>query len=196
MRIPGEKRSVIVLGDRFQPERLEQLLIRHGWKRYASESTGEGERQITEEIWSNLEQTQAVHYVDDRTMRTRYLWVRGQEIMSIASLLVGHFHIHPADELLSDVADAETTVELEQALLHLAVGNRGPLDGDALETFRYFAADPRQSVRYTIIQSLLFTGWPEGREILEEMKAREADPYLLEFASEAAQAVAEGRAGP
>jgi hypothetical protein len=196
MRIPNEKRTVIVLGERFQPEQLEQLLVRHGWKRTASESTGEGERKITEQIWSNDDQTQAVHYIDDRTMRTRYLWVRGQEIMSIASLLVGHLHVHPSDELLSDVADAETTLELEQALLHLAVGSRGPLDGDALEAFRHFAPDPRQSVRYTVIQSLLFTGWPQGHEILEEMKDREAVRDLREFASEAAQAVAEGNAGP
>src|SRR5262245_35827857 len=116
MRMPDEKRAVIVLGERFQPEQLEHLLTQYDWKRIASESTGEGERRVTEEIWSNHGQTQAIHYVDDRTMRTRYLWVRGQEIMSIASPIVGHLHMHAADELLSDVADAETTVDLEQAL--------------------------------------------------------------------------------
>lgn len=196
MRIPNENRLVIVLGDRFQPAQLEELLRGRGWQKTACESTGEGARRIIEEIWTNHDQTRAVHYVDDQTMRARYLWVRGQEIMSIASTLAGHLDIHPADELLFDVADAETTDQLERALLRLAVGNRGPLDQCALDAFQHFASDARPSVRYTVIQSLLFTGWAEGYEVLEEMKTREVVASVREFAAEAALAVAEGNAGP
>jgi hypothetical protein len=190
------RRTTLVLGDNFEPERLERFLKERRWTRIARDVKGEGGRQIIEEVWANPGETQAIHYVDDRTMLTRYLWVRGGEIMSIVTPLVTHFYIHPADELLQDVAEAETVKELVAALYRLAVGFQEKFDETALEAFRYYAEHESPSVRYAVIQSLLFTNWTQGAEILDKMAAEDPDPELREFAASTADPLRRGEAGP
>ena len=191
-----ERRTTLVLGDNFEPERLERFLGARNWTRIAREVTGEGGRQIVEEVWANPGETQAVHYMDDRTMLTRYLWVRGSEIMSIVSELVRHFYIHPPDELLQDVAEAGTVKELVATLYRLAVGNRDRFDETALEALRYYSQHESPAVRYTVIQSLLFTNWPQGAEILDAMATNDPKPDLREFAAQSADPLRRGEAGP
>lgn len=192
----NEKRTTLVLGDRFDPARLEQLLTSRRWSKVARDVFGEGEHQIVEEVWASPGETQAVHYMDDRTMLTRYLHVRGQEIMSIVSVLVGHVSIHPTDELLQDVAQSETVRDLVIALFHLAVGMHDLFDEATLEAFRYFSQHESPAVRRAVVQSLLFANWREGFEILEKMADEDPVPDIRGFASEAATAVSTGGGGP
>jgi hypothetical protein len=192
----NEHRTTLVLGDTFEPERLEKFLQERQWTRIARDVKGEGGRQIVEEVWASPGETQAVHYVDDRTMSTRYLWVRGGEIMSIVSELVRRFYFHPPNELLQDVAEAETVKELVAALYRLAVGNHERFDETTLEAFRYCSQHKSPSVRHAVIQSLLFTNWPQGAEILDRMAAEDPLPDLREFASRSADPLRQGLAGP
>jgi hypothetical protein len=192
----NEHRTTLVLGQDFEPERLERFLTDRKWTRVARDVKGEGGGQIVEEVWASLGDTHAVHYVDDRTMLTRYLWVRGGEIMSIVSELVSHFFIHPPDELLQDVADAKTVRELVNALYHLAVGNRDRFDEAALEVYRYYSQDEHPAVRHAVIQSLLFTNWKQGAEILDKMAAEDPKPDLREHAARTADPLRRAEAGP
>ena len=190
------RRTTLVLGDNFEPERLERFLEERQWTRIARDVKGEGGQQIIEEVWANPGETQAVHYVDDRTMLTRYLWVRGGEIMSIVTPLVTHFYVHPADELLQDVAEAETVKDLVASLYRLAVGFQEKFDETVLEAFRYYAEHESPSVRYAVIQSLLFTNWTQGAEILDKMTAEDPAPELRGFAASTADPLRRGEAGP
>ena len=187
-----------MLDDTFEHDRLVQFLQDRRWSMVAQDVTGDGEAQVVEEVWTDPGKTRAIHYLDDRTMLTRYLWIRGQEITSLVSELVRHFGIHPVGELVQEVADAEsrTITALVAALFRLAVGNHEVFDGEALETFGDFSQHPSSVVRHAVVQSLLFTGWPQGVDILNTMAAQDPASEVREFASRAAIAVSKGLAGP
>ena len=185
----GEQMSRILVHDDVEHESFAQYMRSNGWRLEATDKTGREGSQSIEEVWLNPTQTIAVHYLDNPRMMARSLWIRGYDIWPVVSDLSACFTGGPPEELLQNVADAQTVRELVKAIFRVAVVYKDAFDQTVFDMLSYYANDEDTPVRRAVVQALVYTEWSESRPLLEKIAKDDPVPDVRAFATEVLRVV-------
>jgi hypothetical protein len=178
-----QEKSTLVLDEHFSHDRFASYMRSQGWTvRNRNDSGAGGDRSI-EEVWGKDGVGVAVHYLDDPSLWTKALWIRGPDIRAVLADLSPRFGGPTAHELLDQVAEAETTEERAIAIVRLAVGFADAFDPNVLDVVTHFANDESIKVRGAVIQALLYTEWPEGLPLLKKMAVDDQAQEIRDYAA-------------
>ena len=102
----NEEKSTIVLDEGFAYDLFESYMLGHGWTLKIREVVGEEPDRTIEEVWGKDTFYGAVHYMDQQSLYTSYLWIHGRSIWPVVVALAERLGGPNEAELLERVSEA------------------------------------------------------------------------------------------
>jgi hypothetical protein len=180
--VEGRQKCTLVLDENFSHDRFAKYMTGEGWTVRTRRDDDSPSGRSLEEVWGKDGVAVAVHYLDDRRLLTKALWIRGSDVQAVLADLSPRFGGPTTPELLERVADAETVEERVVALIQLAVGFADSFDPHVLEVFSHFASDEDVRIRGAVVQALLYTEWSEGIPLLTQMASADEAREIRDYA--------------
>lgn len=181
----GEEKSTIILSSNFAYDLFARYMREQGWTIRLREEQGEDPDQSIEEVWGKDGVPAAVHYMDNRRLWTRYLWIHGSNIWPIVGELTPRFGGPTEVELYDRLAEVKTRGDLIVGIIQLAIGWADAFDADVMEVLKHYAKHEDSRVRSAVVQGLLFNKWPQGLPILKDLADNDEAADVRDFANKA-----------
>jgi hypothetical protein len=192
----GEEKSTIILGSNFAYDLFTRYMREQGWTIRVREEHGQDPDRSIEEVWGKDGVPAAVHYMDNRRLWTRYLWIHGANIWPIVQELTPRFGGPTEVELYDRLAEVKTRGDLIVGLIQLAIGWADTFDADVMEVLKHYAKHEDSRVRSAVAQGLLFNKWPQGLPILKHLADSDEAADVRDFASKAFESVTKAQREP
>lgn len=170
----------LVLPDHIGHDEFLRVAQDQGWIKQQTRD-GDGERISHQEIWTTLDNANAINYVDDPLTLTRHIWVRGSQLQDILTHIWKRLPAYEPEELLEMANKAEDHDEAIQAVFRIAVAfpNFNP---DAFKVFESYLKNPDALLRKATIQAIAYRLWSESVEMLESIVQNDSDEGVRQFA--------------
>jgi hypothetical protein len=181
----GEEKSTLILSSNFAYDLFARDMREQGWTIRLREEQGEDPDPSIEEVWGKDGVPAAVHYMDNRRLWTRYLWIHGSNIWPIVGELTPRFGGPTEVELYDRLAEMPTRGDLIVGIIQLAIGWADAFDEDVMEVLKHYAKHEDSRVRSAVVQGLLFNKWPQGLPILKDLADNDEAVDVRDFASKA-----------
>jgi hypothetical protein len=170
----------LVLREETTHENFAIVAKKLGWLK-SETYLGDSKKEPFEEIWTTTDQTSSIHYVDEPTMGTRYLWVRGRQLSEIIFDIYRQIPAYEPDELIESAIAAKEHNEVVDSLFRIAVGFAN-YDRDAFRVFEAYLTDANALLREATVQALAFRLWPQSIERLKKVATEDSSENVRQFA--------------
>lgn len=172
--------EIMVLEDHVTHEFFVRVAKGQGWQLRQTEP-GDGERVPFQEAWTTADGKGVINYIDDPTLLSRQIWIRGPRLDELHFELSRRLPAWEPDELLEHAAEATDHDDGVRAILQLAAGFLRP-DPAVVEAFAEYLQAPHPLLRKATLQAIAYRMWPEAVGLLEDAARSDADPDVRAFA--------------
>ncbi|WP_410597530.1 HEAT repeat domain-containing protein [Amycolatopsis sp. lyj-23] len=164
-------KSRIVLRPEVTREQVEDAALDLDW--LFLQNWPRGEDRPYEDVWVDRDERTWIHYVEDHLVEARYLVVKGADVPAVESeareLLAAY---RPEDALRA--WDSATTADERVEAVHLLALTADPEDrSGSVAKLRAAASDDVTAVRRALVLVTTYVGWPELRQLLEDMTSND-----------------------
>jgi hypothetical protein len=169
---------------------LEERVTRSDFARLAAELgltredvwESEGPRDPYEEVWANLDHSEAVNYVEDPVSQQHYLTLRAGDSDALVEKLADKVPILDPEALV-DTAYRELPHDAHVTNLFRLAITFADHDGEISEIFRLFATEPTNPLmRLAALEALGYRALPENRAIVAQVAESDSDEAVREHA--------------
>jgi hypothetical protein len=167
--------------------------LEHGWQ--LERVVDAGAENPYEEIWTLGDTRTAVHYIEDALINVPYLLVFGERVDDVAARVSEALETVTAEDAVRATRMARTRAERLRSIAYLAAAAPATVDPEVLAAFEELLADPDPTVRDSAIFGSVYAQWPEIGDLLEHVRAHDAEPPIRQAADDALAAIRRARNG-
>ncbi|WP_421108645.1 HEAT repeat domain-containing protein [Streptomyces sp. NEAU-S77] len=156
---------------------MKQLADRLGWTLHTIEEDGKDSPEGTpfEIIWLSVDQSSAIHWIEDQLLQVRYIAITGPTRRNTEGLLRDSMEFHTTDSTV-DLFDGTRDFDaLTNAVRALSIQCQGPYDAKLFALLRWSAHDPHPIVRRVAMLVASTIKWPEIEPLVEYVQEHDLD---------------------
>lgn len=173
----------VALKENVSESDFDQIALKYRW--LWLEDVPRTPEQPYEIIRTTRSNKTSIHYFDDHLINARYIIVDGveEEAHNVYEKLCSELDIYKYEDveyLLNNAANPESYIH---AIYRVAISAPSTYEPSYFRLFEKVLAFPNSKVRDAAILAIGYVGWPEFRQILQQMEKTDTDSTVRESAA-------------
>lgn len=171
------------LKDNLSKSDFDQAAWKHGWLWYSD--IPRAEDRPFESIRTTRSSKTIIHYFDDHLIDVRYIIIddSGEEAQKVHQEICNSLDTYNYEDVERLLMNATNSEEYIRAIYRIAVAAPPQFQPHYFKLFEQVLNNPDAKVRDAGIFAIGYAGWPEFRNILEQIKATDTDATVRESAA-------------
>ncbi len=173
--------EIMVLEDHITHDDFLRVANGQGWQLRQTQR-GDGEHVSFQEIWTTADGKGVINFIDDPTLLSRQIWIRGEHLHELHFELSRRLPAWEQEELLEHAVTAAGHDEAVKAILDLSAGFLRP-DPDVIRMFEEYMSASSALIRKATLQAIAYRMWPEAKPLVESAAANDPEESVRAFAA-------------